>query len=258
MKYQKLFALTVLFLGCMLFCSASSHSSEAAESEVIDLFNGIDFTGWYALPEMKHENTWLAAGGVSLNKKDKKLFDIEEGEGILVNGKDGRTVNILSKREHGDCQLHIEFCVPEGSNSGVYFQGQYEIQVFDSYGKKNVQYSDCSAIYARYDSEKNTTYEGHPPRQNASKSPGEWQSFDIVFQAPKFDENGQKTTNAKFILVKHNGVIVHENVELTGPTRASLNDFNQEKYPESAKGPLMLQGDHGPVAYRNIKLIPLH
>ena len=93
-------------------------------------------------------------------------------------------------------------------------------------------------------------FEGHSPRVNASRAPGQWQSFDVVFRVPRFDEDGRKIANARFEKVIHNGIIVHEDVEVTGPTRASA--FNDEK----PLGPLMLQGDHGPVAYRNIILAP--
>lgn len=86
---------------------------------------------------------------------------------------------------------------------------------------------------------------------NASKAPGEWQSFDIAFRAPRFDAAGKKTENAKFLKVQHNGKLIHENVEVTGPTRSAA--FSDEQ----AQGPLKLQGDHGPVAFRNIVLKPL-
>jgi hypothetical protein len=86
---------------------------------------------------------------------------------------------------------------------------------------------------------------------NACRKPGEWQSFDIFFQAPRFDEQGQKTANAKFLRVLLNGLVIHENEDVTGPTRAAL--FSDEQ----PTGPLMLQGDHGPVAYRNFRIRPL-
>jgi hypothetical protein len=131
----------------------------------------------------------------------------------------------------------------------VYFQGLYEIQVFDSYGKDKVTFSDCGGIYARWISDQNVG--GEPPRVNASKAPGVWQSFDAIFKAPRFDAAGKKIADAKFVKVWHNGVLVHENADLPGPTRASLPG------PEAPTGPLMLQGDHGPVAYRNIWITPL-
>ena len=102
-------------------------------------------------------------------------------------------------------------------------------------------------IYPRWTPARNE-FEGHSPRVNASKPPGEWQAFDVVFRAPRFDADGKKTENAKFVKVAHNGQVVHENVEVTGPTRAAA--FDDEK----PAGPLLLQGDHGPVAYRNIRI----
>ena len=86
---------------------------------------------------------------------------------------------------------------------------------------------------------------------NASKPPGEWQTFDVIFRAPRFDGSGKKIDNARFVKVIHNGRVVHQNVEVTGPTRSSA--FNDEK----PTGPMMLQGDHGPVAFRNLWLKPL-
>jgi hypothetical protein len=165
-----------------------------------------------------------------------------KGTGILLNGDDGRGVDLLTDKPHGDCQLHVEFLIAKGSNSGVYFQGQYELQILDSYGKKDAEltFHDCGGIY-------NTA----APRKNACKAPGEWQTYDVIFQAPRFDADGKKTANARFIKVVHNGEVIHKNVEVKGPTTASLGG------PEKPEGPLMLQGDHGPVAFRNLRLKPL-
>jgi hypothetical protein len=193
---------------------------------------------------------WLVAASVKLAPGNPKIFAIQPGKGILVNGADGKTTNILSRQQHGDVEAHIEFCVPQGSNSGVYFMGRYEIQVFDSWAVEKPKYSDCGGIYQRW--KDNRGYEGHAPRINASKPPGQWQTFDVVFRAPRFDSSGRKTENARFVKVIHNGKVIHENVELTGPTRAAT--YEREK--EAPRGPLMLQGDHGPVAYRNIRLSP--
>ena len=85
---------------------------------------------------------------------------------------------------------------------------------------------------------------------NASKNPGTWQKYEVVFRAPRFDKNGKKIENAKFVKVVHNGQLIHENVEVTGPTRAAMKEYE----PEVAMGPIRLQGDHGPVAYRTIKI----
>ncbi|GAL79481.1 putative large multi-functional protein [Algibacter lectus] len=118
--------------------------------------------------------------------------------------------------------MHIEFLLPKGSNSGIYFQSRYEIQIFDSYGKDDVAYSDCGGIYQRWDESKpkgEKGYEGISPRVNATLPLGEWQTYDVIFRAPKFDQNGNKIKNAMFEKVVLNGQIIHENKEVTGATR---------------------------------------
>jgi len=116
----------------------------------------------------------------------------------------------------------------------------------DSWGETQLKYGTCGGIYARYIDGKDVG--GKPPRVNASRPPGEWQSYDVIFRAPEFDDTGRKVSNAVFEQVIWNGTAVHENVELEGPTRASIPT------PERPQGPMMLQGDHGPVAYRNIRI----
>jgi hypothetical protein len=192
---------------------------------------------------------WTVCGDVTKDPADETKLAWTEGEGAAVNGARGKTGHLISKVEHGDVEAHIEFMVPKGSNSGVYFHGRYEIQVFDSFGVEQPTYSDCGGIYQRW--KDNAGYEGRAPLVNASKAPGEWQTFDVTFKAPRFDANGKKTAPAVFVKVVHNGQVIHENQELSGPTRASLFE------DEVALGPLMLQGDHGPVAYRNVTLKPL-
>ncbi len=210
------------------------------------LFNGRDVSGW-----RKPTADWLAAKAVTLDPSDNKKLAVEAGTGVLVNGKAGRTKNLASEMEHADCEAHFEFLVPKGSNSGIYFMGRYEIQVLDSWGRQAVSFSDCGGIYQRFDEKEKRGWEGTAPRANASKPPGEWQSFDVIFRAPRFDGAGKKLANAKFVKVVLNGQVIHENVEVTGPTRSAM--FNDEK----PLGPIMLQGDHGPVAYRNLRLTPL-
>jgi hypothetical protein len=142
----------------------------------------------------------------------------------------------------------VEFCIPKHSNSGIYLQGRYEIQVYDSYGVAKDAYPgiECGGIYPRWINDQGTN--GHSPQINASKPPGEWQTFDIVFQAPRFDGAGKKIANAQMVRVLHNGQLIHQKVELPGPTRAA--HYSDEK----AVGPILLQGDHGPVAYRNLRV----
>jgi hypothetical protein len=205
---------------------------------------GKDLTAWSG-----DTGQWEIVGGVKTDPGDPSRFVTSPGAGVAVNGPTGRTRNLLSKCEHGDVELHVEFMVPKGSNSGVYLQGRYEIQILDSWGVEKPKYGDCGGIYQRWEDGKG--FEGHPPRVNASRPPGQWQTFDCVFLAPRFDADGKKTGDAKFVKVVHNGVVVHENVEVTGPTRAAA--FSDER----PAGPLMLQGDHGPVAYRNVWFRPL-
>lgn len=200
---------------------------------------------------------WQIVGDAILNAKDEKKLAEKPGRGSLLNGSKGRTTHLISKVEHGDVEAHVEFMVPKGSNSGVYFQGRYEIQVFDSWGVDKPKYSDCGGIYQRWNNKAGIDnaergYEGIGPRVNASKKPGEWQTFDIIFRAPRFDKDGKKTENARFIKVTHNGVVIHENKQVTGPTRAAKSGI------EGPLGFLMLQGDHGPVAYRNVRIRPLN
>ena len=138
------------------------------------------------------------------------------------------------------------------SNSGVYLQGRYEVQLFDSWDVRRPTTVDNGSIYERWDEKRpdgQKGYEGHPARQNVSRAPGLWQHLKISFQAPRFNANGQKTENARMIRVELNGVMIHDNVELTGPTRSSAFE------DENRLGPIMLQGDHGAVAFRNIRYV---
>ena len=192
---------------------------------------------------------WMIVGDVAVDANDAKRLSSTPGTGVLLNGKAGSTLNAVSKYEHGDVEIHVEFMVPQGSNSGVYLQGRYEIQILDSWGVKEPTSGDCGAIYERWEDGKG--FEGRAPRVNASLAPGQWQTFDAIFRAPRFDAEGKKIANARFVKVTHNGQVVHENVDVTGPTRAAT--FDDEK----PLGPLMLQGDHGPVAYRNVWLKPI-
>jgi Domain of Unknown Function (DUF1080) len=129
--------------------------------------------------------------------------------------------------------------IPKGSNSGIYLMGEYEVQVLDSYGKEKVGPGDMGGIYKTA-----------APKKNVCKKPGEWQKFIIEFQTPRFDSAGKKTANARFVKVTFNDEVIHENVEVKGPTGGELTG------KEAPTGPLMFQGDHGPVAFRNLKVTP--
>jgi hypothetical protein len=203
--------------------------------------------GWRG-QEADKPNEWMTVQSAKMDAANPKVLVLGPAvsAGILVNGKLGKTVNLVTTEKYGDVEAEIEFLLPQGSNSGVYFQGLYEIQILDSYGKTDLKFGDNGGIYGRYIDGK--TVGGTPPRVNASKAPGEWQTFHVWFRAPRFDASGKKIRNARFEKVLHNGVLIHENVEVEGPTRASMG------HAEAPTGPLMLQGDHGPVAFRKITI----
>lgn len=193
---------------------------------------------------------WQMAGSVALDAARPGKLAASSGLGTIYNGPRGSTRNLFTGLEHGDVLAHVEFMIPEKSNSGVYFMGRYEIQVYDSCGVAKDQYPgiECGGIYPRWVN--NHELEGHSPAVNVSRPPGQWQTFDVAFRAPRFQE-GRKTAPACFTRVVHNGAVIHERVAVSGPTRAAA--FEDEK----PLGPLFLQGDHGPVAYRNLWLLPL-
>ncbi len=198
-------------------------------------------------------SNWHIAGDVraDLNKNDVLIYS--PGTGILVSqaedGKHGS--DLIFNTSHGDADLELDFMMAKKSNSGIYLQGEYEIQLLDSWDVVNPSSGDVGGIYERWNDAKpngQQGFDGHAPRQNAGRAPGLWQHMKISFQAPRFDDLGTKTENAKITRVELNGVTIQENVELSGPTRGALNAN------EVAKGPLRIQGDHGPVAFRNIVL----
>jgi hypothetical protein len=152
---------------------------------------------------------------------------------------------VHTRQPFGDCQLHVEFAEPmppvgedQGrGNSGVFLMGLYEVQVLDSYQSKTYADGQASGVYGQF-----------PPQVNASRAPGQWQTYDIIFHGPRFDGDGKVLRPAR-VTVLHNGVLVQDNVELSGPTA------HHQRPPYKAtpdKLPLSLQ-DHGnPVRFRNI------
>ncbi len=241
MIYCRSVASTVVLAVAIAATVCGISMAEQKSANWINLLEGRTLSSW-----RQPTGEWKIVGDAFKNTDNEMLLAWKPGTGAVVNGAKGRTSHLFTKMEHGDVQAHIEFMVPKGSNSGVYFEGRYEIQVFDSWGVKKPTYTDCGGIYQRW--QDNKGYEGRSPRVNASRRPGQWQTFDVIFRAPRFDASGKKIANAVFVTVVHNGKVIHENQEVTGPTRAAV--FNDEK----PTGPLMLQGDHGPVAYRNIRV----
>lgn len=247
-KYRLVWLLPLLWLSA---CTSDPELPATPEPErepalpftTMDLS---DFSGFKSGPE-----NWAIAGGAYADRAQKLAMEPLEGTGVIVNTAPARSgEHLFTAFEHGDIELELEVMTAKNSNSGIYLQGRYEVQVFDSWGVKGPKHSDMGGIYQRWDDKApkgERGYEGHPPAMNAAKAPGLWQQVRVLFHGPRFDDNGQKVQNAIFKKVWINGIKVHENVELTGPTRAAPYS------DEAPTGPVMLQGDHGPVAYRNIR-----
>ena len=195
-------------------------------------------------------NNWRIVSKVSAALYEDDVMTTEKGAGVLANIPDAKNrANLLSTAEYGDVEVSFDFNMAKNSNSGFYLMGRYEVQLLDSWGHDKVAYGDCGGIYARRKyNPGEILFEGHAPRQNACLAPGLWQTMEISFKAPRFDAAGNKTANAKIVYARLNGIVVQENVELTGPTGGPISE------KEAAKGPFMIQGDHGPVAFRNFQV----
>ena len=192
-------------------------------ADAVILFNGNAASSW------QHKNGNEASWIVSEN-----VLTVKAGSG-----------DIQTKQKFGDCQLHIEWRTPaevkgEGQgrgNSGIFFMGLYELQVLDSYGNKTYPNGQAASIYKQ-----------HIPLVNACKPPGEWQTYDVVFTAPRFSDNGSLLEPAR-ITVFQNGILVQNNVTIWGSTEyIGLPSYKKHE----AKEPIALQ-DHGnPTSFRNI------
>ncbi|MDR7132381.1 hypothetical protein J2X69_004748 [Algoriphagus sp. 4150] len=204
-----------------------------------------------------NKGSWTEVGKVWADPAIPGSLQSQSGNGILANipGKKTPGTDIISTDKFGDVDLSLEFMVAPGSNSGVYLQGNYEIQILDSWTSTSTKPGDNGGIYQRWDESKpegQKGYQGYAPRQNVSKAPGIWQKLEVSFQAAKFDASGNKIENARFLSVKLNDVTIHENLEVYGPTRGSMTG------EDVAEGPLRIQGDHGAVAFRNIEITPFN
>lgn len=252
---KKQVSVLFIFFSCCLFAQ-----------EQVSLENLNDFKA--------QAGNWQIVGGVTVNRnidvhtetteenvskkrKTKKKrnepeplrpIEFTAGTGIILNINDANKNDALvTNWEHGDLELEMEVLLPKGSNSGIYFQGRYELQLRDSWGVKHPLVSDMGGLHNNWETEPDKIFRGIPPMSNAGKAPGLWQKIKVHFQAPRFNDAGEKISNAKFISVDLNGVRIHSNVEVFTYTGGPI-----EKN-EIAKGPLLIQGNHGPVAIRNFK-----
>ncbi len=201
----------------------------------------------------KPSKSWQIAGSVQADLKKANTLYFTKGTGILLNLPDSKQKgeDLYSLADYGDIDLELEYLMALESNSGIYLQGRYEIQLIDTWGATAIRSGSNGGIYERWDESKpngQKGYMGYAPRQNASRAPGLWQKLKISFQAPRFDNKGNKTANAVMLKVELNGVLIHDHVELSGPTRGAIGDG------ETASGPLRIQGDHGAISFRNIKI----
>jgi hypothetical protein len=225
---------------CVAAAAAACAGVRAEESKPVEPFNGKDLSGWK--PRGDAAKSKWKVGKASLDPADPKLLACGEGGSDLVNvvgGSHGGGVDNLSEATFGDIHLEVEVLVAKGSNSGIYLMGNYEIQVLDSFGREKPGPGDMGGLYG-----------ASAPKVNACKPHGEWQQYVVDFRAPRFDADGKKTANARFVKVTLNGQVLHEEVEMKGVTGGAIS-------AEAPTGPLMFQGDHGPVAYRSIRITPL-
>lgn len=215
--------------------------------------------GWVDLmkPDVwkKYDAKWIVTDAVKLNpdKKDTRLTAAaKEGGTIWVNG-DGRLPDLITKEQFGDCEVHVEFLIAKNSNAGIKFHAVYEIQILDSFGtKKELSGDSMGGIYPRADNSMGYKHidTGIAPKKNLAKAPGEWQTLDVVWKSPRIDAKGEKAADAVVVKATLNGEVIHENQSLKTPTGANWTQ------KEKATGPFMLQCDHGPVAWRNVKIKP--
>jgi sugar lactone lactonase YvrE len=182
------------------------------------------------------KNLWTIGSAALDPSDDTRLVVSPEGDQWVNTGAGGLDMHTLET--YGDVHAEFEVMLPRNGNSGFYLCGEYEVQIWDSYGKKdlapNQEFGNIPFT--------------HDPYVRAEKAPGEWQRFVIDFRAPRFDGAGNKVRNAVFERVTLNGLLIHENVEVPAPTRVGLTGR------EAPEGPIMIQGFVGQVAFRNVRI----
>ncbi len=214
----------------------STTETQAQQAESIDLLEG------KALEHFQATEGWHRVER-AVDVPDRTELTTRGNTGsVLVNGKtkDISIPYLFTRASFSDVHVELEFMIPKGSNAGVYLMGRYEVQILDSHGKEKVGSGDLGGIY-----------ENAEPLQNTAKAPGRWQTMEITFQAPRFDAERKKISDAKFESVLINGIQVQSNVSVSKPTRSN------PLAGEVPSGPITIQGDHGPIAIRKFIATPL-
>ncbi len=231
-----------------VFSSAPSRGAPGDEKGWIPLIGDDPLAAW-----RKPTGGWFEAGDARIDPKNARKLVPVDGKGVILNGRGGKTTNLFTRDSFGDVEAHFEFLVPRGSNSGVKFEGLYEIQIVDSHGVARPKATHSGGIYPRAELLPRYHYldEGTPPKVNAARPAGEWQTLDVIFRAPRFDSSGKKVADSRFEKVVLNGQTIHQDLAVKTPTGHAWHTR------EIPRGPIMLQADHGPVAFRNIRVRPL-
>lgn len=214
--------------------SLSAHAQPAPVAEKVSLDSLAAFRPTAA--------NWSIAGGLGGDPAVDKTLTPLPGTGILIcNPTREARGQLYTTWEHSDLTLDLEYLMLPGGDSGIYLMSRYELQIRDSFGKQAVTWDDNGAVYQSSDPSKpqgQRAVGGSAPKSNASRAPGQWQQIHIEFEGPRFDAEGKKVRNARFVRVVLNGVTVQENVEVPFPTRGA--PFSDEK----AVAPLMIQGNN--------------
>ena len=244
MQATKLPSIGLLFLSAVLLPLIGS-AARAAEDGWTTLGPEDNFAAW------RQSEGWYVAGDATVDLYNERHLLGDRGDGVLVNGRIGRARSLVTKQSFRDLEVHLEFMLAKGSNSGVIFHGNYEIQILDSHHVEKPTAAHCGGIYPRAETKPKYHYidKGSPPLVNAAKPPGQWQTLDIIFQSPRFAA-GKKTAHARFVKVVLNGQVIQENQEVP---YACGTDWDRKQFPQ---GPIILQGERGPVAFRNVRVRP--
>lgn len=232
-KFTKIVA---VMCSCVLF---SGYTFAQIKKATILKLNNENF--------QNYGSNWLNVGNVTIDPAKPNIIKSDNGDEIILNQPAKKNnSDLITNEEFGDIELEFDFMLTKGTKSGVLLQGRYEVEITDSWTNLKPSSLDIGAISSRLNETSNLPYEGVPPLVNLAKAPGLWQHIKIKFVAPKFNTKGDKIENARFSEIHLNGVLIQQEVEVTGPTNSS-----SEK-TEKATGPIVFKNQQGAIAFRNI------